>query len=161
MHEHGAVARRSDEEVELARAAWRRAGSHQSPAPHQGVHEARFAYVRATGEGDQVWGSSYIFNSVVEGGWPDGWEILDEDPQFLDPEAGNVRVSRRSPCVNLGFMYYVPDDAKLDLAGNARVVCDAIDAEGEGRVRAGGVIQLGQAGHESPGDRERGLPIDG
>ena len=82
----------------------------------------------STGDGDQMWGSSFIFNSVVEGGWPDGWEISQENPQFLDPKAGDFRVSRRSPCVNLGFMYYVPDDAELDLAGNARVVCDAIDA---------------------------------
>ena len=75
-----------------------------------------------------MWGTSLIFNSVVEGGWRNGWQIVDEDPQFLGPEAGDFRVSPRSPCVDLGFMYYVPDDAELDLSGHDRVICDIIDA---------------------------------
>ena len=84
-----------------------------------------------TGGGNQVWDNGhqvYIFNSVVEGGWEDGWEIHDVDPEFLNPHIGDYRVTRNSPCVDLGFMYYVPEGETEDLNHDPRVVWRTIDA---------------------------------
>jgi len=50
--------------------------------------------------------SSYIQSDAVqycliEGGY-DGVEILDSDPEFIDPDNGDFRLSATSPCINSG-----------------------------------------------------------
>jgi hypothetical protein len=61
--------------------------------------------------------------SDVRGGWP-GTGNIDLDPFFVDPDNGNYRLSRGSPCIDAADNTAVPAGIMTDLAGNPRFVDD-------------------------------------
>ena len=44
----------------------------------------------------------------VQGGWPGPWNI-DEDPEFVNPDAGNYHLQMTSPCIDRGDPNFSPD----------------------------------------------------
>ncbi len=62
----------------------------------------------------------------TQGGWP-GEGNIDEDPMFVDADAGNVHLLSGSPCINAGDPEYVPDEGETDLDGQPRVVYGRVD----------------------------------
>jgi uncharacterized repeat protein (TIGR01451 family) len=92
---------------------------------------------RADGEGDQMVNAQAnpaIGYSLVEGGW-DGPGIynqygivtdeggnIDADPQFVDPEGGNLRPRESSPVIDAGNNDAVPPGVTTDLDGIPRFV---------------------------------------
>ncbi len=75
---------------------------------------------------DEIGGSqgTYVLTySDVQGGWP-GIGNIDADPLFVDPDAGDYRLSPGSPCIDAGDNDAVPVDITTDLDGNPRFVDD-------------------------------------
>jgi hypothetical protein len=77
--------------------------------------------------GNEIWnndGSTITTTySDVQGGWP-GTGNIDADPQFVDPDNGDYRLSPGSPCVDAADNTAVPDGVTTDLDGNPRFVDD-------------------------------------
>ena len=65
--------------------------------------------------------------SIVEGG-ESGTENIDADPQFVNPENFDFRLTASSPAINAGTndAFTNPDDA-TDLAGNERIIDGRVD----------------------------------
>ncbi len=49
-------------------------------------------------------------NSVVQGGW-DGEAIIEENPQFIDPDEGDFDLSDESPCIGSGNPFALYNDS--------------------------------------------------
>ena len=62
--------------------------------------------------------------SIVEGSY-DGSEIIDADPQFVNPDSFDYRLSSDSPALDSGNNDAVTEDT--DLAGNSRIAGDTVD----------------------------------
>lgn len=62
--------------------------------------------------------------SIVEGSY-DGSEIINADPQFVDPNSFDYRLSSDSPALNSGNNDAVTEDS--DLAENSRIAGDTVD----------------------------------
>ena len=63
-------------------------------------------------EPDQVFDDislTTVSYSSVEGGWP-GIGNIDADPQFVDPDASDFRLSSGSPCIDAGVNNAMPPD---------------------------------------------------
>ena len=80
-------------------------------------------------EGDQLFNESStatITTSLVGGGCPDDSTcydpLLDEDPLFVDPAGGDLRLRRGSPAIDAGDNAAVPAGVTTDLAGRPRFV---------------------------------------
>ncbi len=56
---------------------------------------------------------------------PNGEGNICEDPMFVDGEAGDVRLSVKSPCIDAGNNVFVISD--VDLAGNPRILYGVVD----------------------------------
>jgi len=83
--------------------------------------------------------------SDVQGGLPigavDGGGNIDSDPMFVRPpdpgpdgtwdgvddDYGDLRLRRRSPCVDAGEPDFVAQPGEVDLEGHARVLCGRVD----------------------------------
>ena len=82
----------------------------------------------AQGEGiEQVFndGTRTVINqSIVEGGY-EGTNIIDADPLFANPQAGDLSLTAGSPAINVGTLEAVFQ--QTDIAGFDRVVGEAID----------------------------------
>lgn len=61
--------------------------------------------------------------SCVEGGWP-GEGNIDQDPRFINPASGNLRLGEASPCVDAGDSTAVPSGVLVDLDMNGRFADD-------------------------------------
>jgi hypothetical protein len=72
---------------------------------------------------DGIGGVAVVAYSNVQGGWP-GVGNIDADPLFADPDNGDLRFSRGSPCIDAGDNTAVPDGIDTDLDGNPRFVDD-------------------------------------
>jgi predicted outer membrane repeat protein len=64
--------------------------------------------------------------SLVEGGFS-GNENINEDPQFVDPDDFDYRLSSGSPALNSGTNDDASTDDDTDLAGNPRIVDNTVD----------------------------------
>jgi predicted outer membrane repeat protein len=47
---------------------------------------------------------------------------ITEDPQFETASLGDYRLSRKSPCIDIGLNDHVPENVKTDIAGNTRII---------------------------------------
>jgi predicted outer membrane repeat protein len=45
-------------------------------------------------------GTANVTYSIVQGGWPGGTAILNADPRFVDPAAGNLKLQGSSPAID-------------------------------------------------------------
>ena len=66
-----------------------------------------------------------VSQSIVEGGYEAGTNIIDADPLFVDGEAGNLRLSASSPAIDAGVLE--PVFQETDIAGFDRVVGEGVD----------------------------------
>ena len=66
-----------------------------------------------------------VNNSIVEGGYEGGANILDVNPRFINPEEGNFQLRSNSPGVDVGSNGAI--DAEFDLAGEDRIINDTVD----------------------------------
>jgi hypothetical protein len=66
-------------------------------------------------------GSADVAYSIVEGGW-EGDGNIDADPEFVDADNGNYRLSAGSPAIDTGSNDEVPSSVTADLDGNPRFV---------------------------------------
>jgi hypothetical protein len=77
--------------------------------------------------GNEIWnndGSTVTINYTnVEGGFP-GTGNMDTDPQFVDPDNGDFRLSLGSPCIDAGHNNAIAGLAATDLDGNPRFADD-------------------------------------
>jgi predicted outer membrane repeat protein len=66
--------------------------------------------------------------SDIEGGWP-GFPPLNinEDPLFVDLEAGDYHIRWSSPCIDRGDPNLANDPRESDIDGEPRVVADRVD----------------------------------
>ena len=62
--------------------------------------------------------------SLVEGGY-DGTEVITEDPQFVEPNSFDYRLSSGSPAIDIGNNDAVSSEE--DLAGNSRIIDNTVD----------------------------------
>jgi hypothetical protein len=63
----------------------------------------------------------------VQGGWATGVNIIDDDPDFV-AAPDDLSLSAGSPCIDAGYTDIVTElGLTVDLAGNPRVVNDAVD----------------------------------
>ncbi len=60
--------------------------------------------------GEEITRRANVEYCVVEGGY-DGRGIIDEDPGFVDPDAGDFRLREDSPCINRGDRFPMYNDA--------------------------------------------------
>jgi hypothetical protein len=75
-----------------------------------------------------------VTNSIVQGGWPEGTNIIDADPLFIDPENGDYHLDEGSPAIDKGDNG-APNLPLKDLDGGPRIV----DGDGDGAA----VVDLG------------------
>ena len=66
-----------------------------------------------------------ISQSLVEGGYEPGTDIIDADPLFVDGEGVDLRLSASSPAINVGTE--TPVFLETDVAGFDRVVGEGVD----------------------------------
>ena len=66
-----------------------------------------------------------INNSLVEGGY-NGGNIFTNDPQFVNPDAGDFRLNTGSPTINKGDNNAIAGYSQ-DLAGNSRILNNTVD----------------------------------
>lgn len=66
-----------------------------------------------------------VVNSLVEYGFSGGTNIINADPQFVNPLSNNFQLQQISPAVDAGENSYVK--AEKDLIGNERIVGLAVD----------------------------------
>ena len=66
-----------------------------------------------------------VSQSIVEGGYEAGTNIIDADPLFVDGEAGNLRLTATSPAIDAGVLE--PVFQETDVAGFERVVGENVD----------------------------------
>ncbi len=86
-----------------------------------------------------------VTHSCVRGGYPDGTDIIDSDPMFVDADNGDLRLLPSSPCIDAGTMVGAPS---ADIRGVTRPLGLGVDMgvyEFEGHTlsytaRWGGVI---------------------
>jgi hypothetical protein len=50
-------------------------------------------------------GSPDLYYTDVKGGFPGGYQCIDADPLFVDPDSDDYQLSRYSPCINMGSWY--------------------------------------------------------
>ena len=71
-------------------------------------------------------GTETIINqSIVEGGYDPGTDIIDADPMFADGAAGNLELTADSPAIDVGTSE--PVFLETDIAGFDRVVGEGVD----------------------------------
>ena len=66
-----------------------------------------------------------ISQSIVEGGYEPGTDIIDADPLFVDSEAVDFRLAADSPAIDVGIAE--PVFLETDLAGFDRVIGEGVD----------------------------------
>lgn len=76
------------------------------------------------GEGNAIQPFGDVTYSNIQGGYP-GEGNLDIDPQFVDEENGNLRLSCSSPLINKGSNEFV--EALTDLEGKQRIFAGTVD----------------------------------
>jgi hypothetical protein len=87
-------------------------------------------------DGPEIWGPAIATYCDVQGGY-EGEGNIDADPQFIDPESGDYRLSPGSPCIDAGDNTAVPpavadldedgdtdEPIPIDLMGQPRFVDD-------------------------------------
>jgi hypothetical protein len=83
-----------------------------------------------------VLGILTITRSAVQGGWPGGVGNIATDPVFIDPAAGDFRLSSGSPCIDYGDNAAIPSGLTTDLDGRPRLVS-------VGMPSGAGIVDLG------------------
>lgn len=78
--------------------------------------------------------SAIVSDNIIQGGWPGA--NLDQDPLLLDIGAGDVTPGPGSPCIDAGDDSQVVDS--LDLYGQPRIACQAVDLGAVERQLCGG-----------------------
>ena len=73
----------------------------------------------APDEIDDPFGLVTASYSNIQGGWA-GTGNIDADPHFVDPAAGDLRLSSNSPSIDAGNSDEVPEGVDTDLDGNPR-----------------------------------------
>jgi len=63
--------------------------------------------------------SATVSNSIVQGGYPSGTNIIDSDPLFVDAICGNLHLSAGSPAIDAGNGC-ATNVTLTDLEGNGR-----------------------------------------
>ncbi|MGB4773957.1 MAG: gliding motility-associated C-terminal domain-containing protein [Daejeonella sp.] len=73
--------------------------------------------------------TAIVSNSIVQGGYADGGaNIIDADPLFINPSAGDFRLQAGSPAINKGDKTKIPAEyLTTDLAGKPRVTGSNVD----------------------------------
>jgi len=74
---------------------------------------------------DEYGAETTVLHSIVQGGWEDGpgEGVIDEDPLFVDPDGGDLRLLPGSPCIDKGdSMAFLETGLDCDLEGNPRPV---------------------------------------
>ncbi|HYK56052.1 MAG TPA: choice-of-anchor Q domain-containing protein [Flavisolibacter sp.] len=80
---------------------------------------------RGNGVADQLAGTVTVGNSLVQGGYSTGTNILIGDPLFVDPANDNLLLKGGSPAIDVGDN--IRSTSNLDIAGKPRLVNDIID----------------------------------
>lgn len=101
---------------------------------------------------DQLSATIKVNNSIVQGGFVTGLNIIDKDPVFTDAAADDLSLTGCSPAVNTGDDALATADA-TDFAGNARkhgVLIDmgALEYQNEGLVITPSAMQQGIRGQQ-------------
>jgi hypothetical protein len=78
---------------------------------------------------EEISGFPTVRDSIVQGGYEPGTNIMDKDPLFADPGGGDFRLTAESPAIDAGDTDAVPPGVKTDLDGNPRIV----DGTGDGK----------------------------
>lgn len=69
-----------------------------------------------------------VHSSCIQGGWSGlGSNNISDNPLFVQPGCGNLRLSHDSPCINAGNNSFVPADVLTDLDGNPRIIDGIVD----------------------------------
>jgi len=63
----------------------------------------------------------------IQGGWGAGIDIIDIDPNFVDPNNENYHLSLNSPCIDMGDPNYSPAPLECDIDGERRVMGNRVD----------------------------------
>ncbi len=101
---------------------------------HQNFHEIRNCIIYGNTPdigGLQIYGGGVVSNSIIEDGYPGGTNVLDADPQFVNPSAFGAgyfdatnydyTCSLSSPAIDAGDSVYVISPLFKDLAGAPRI----------------------------------------
>ena len=91
-----------------------------------------------------------ISSSTVEFDGEPGVGNLGADPQFQDPDGGDLRLGPESPAVDAGQSAALPAEVMLDLDGNPRIIGTAVDMgayEHQGSVGIGELPKAPQLTH--------------
>lgn len=90
-----------------------------------------------------------IQHSCIQGGW-EGEQIIDEDPQFIRPELGQLQLADGSPCIDVGSDEEVGLDV-VDLNVNGRTT-EAIPYDFAGDSRFVSSVDLGSHERQEQSD---------
>ncbi len=84
-------------------------------------------------QGDQI-SLPATYHASVDHSCVQGWNgglggagNIGDDPRFVNPAGGNLRLQSGSPCIDAGDQTALPPGILLDLAGNPRVYNDEVD----------------------------------
>ena len=82
----------------------------------------------------QLPAGAVVSHNIIQGGWPG--ENLDQDPLLVDFTSGDLTPGPGSPCLDAGDDSQVLDS--LDLLGQPRISCQAVDVGAVERQLGGG-----------------------
>jgi hypothetical protein len=82
-----------------------------------------------------LWGNRYyqllwlytqgvVTDSCIQDGWAGGQRIIDGDPRFMCPAAGNLSLRRGSPCIDAGRNGNLPAAITIDIDSGPRCIDD-------------------------------------
>lgn len=84
---------------------------------------------------EDVGGNLFVDTSLITGGWSGaGHDVLDGDPLFVAPDAGDVRLAPGSPAIDAGSAELLPPDME-DLDGNGQPNTLSVDFFGAPRIQ--------------------------
>lgn len=69
--------------------------------------------------------NTFVRNSIVQGGYEQGLDNLDSDPQFVNQEADNFRLASDSPAIETGLNDVVLEEQ--DIVNKERIINETVD----------------------------------
>ena len=79
------------------------------------------------GNPSQLSDSVSPFFSCVQGLTEGTLSNIWDDPRFVDPENGDFHLQADSPCIDIGYMYCLPQEFLVDMDGECRIAGNSVD----------------------------------